>query len=60
MQITRSWHGKVATRNIDGVWRAGRCLWRRPACMCAVCADDHDKVAGMLTSEKEMMTILLM
>ena len=31
MQITRSWHGEVATRNIDGVQRAGRRSWRRPA-----------------------------
>ena len=60
VQITRSWHGEVATRNIDGARRAMRRLWRRPACMCAVCADHRDKVAGGLTSEKEMMTILLM
>ena len=53
-------HGEVATRNIDGVQRAGRRSWCRPACMCAVCAYDRHKVAGMFTSEKEMMTILLM
>ena len=31
VQITRSWHGEVATRNTDGVYRAGRHSWRRPA-----------------------------
>ena len=31
MQITRSWHGEVAARNIDGVRRAGRRSWHRPA-----------------------------
>ena len=45
MQITCSWHGEVATRNIDGERRAGRRSQRRPACMCAVCADHRDKVA---------------
>ena len=45
--------------DIDGARRAMRRLRRRPACMCAVCADHRDKVAGVLTSEKEMMTILL-
>ena len=53
VQITRSWHGEVATRNIDGVRRDGRRSWRRPACMCTVCADDRDKVAGMLTYFRE-------
>ena len=31
VQITRSWHGEVATRNIDGVRRAGCRSWPRPA-----------------------------
>ena len=32
VQITRSWHGEVATKNIDMVQRAG-CRWlHRPAC----------------------------
>ena len=32
MQSSRSWHGEVVTRNIDGVRRAGRHLWSRPVC----------------------------
>ena len=65
MQITCSWNGEVATRNIDRVRRARRCSWHRPACflalvcMCATCSYDHDEMAGMLTSEKEISEVFM-
>ena len=36
VQITRSWHGEVATRDFDGARRAIRRLRSRPACLCAI------------------------
>ena len=51
VQITRSWHGEVVTRNIDGVRRAGRRSWRSPA---------RRQGGRDAYFQKEMMTSLLM